>query len=375
MRCSRNCKLYTFYGLAAFNLVVLLLTHVIHPIDNAKSISDILRGKKLSSFHSNLKIYKPVLVTNISETSNVLTFDRFNLFPNKSNDYPIFPQFNLLLNPKDKCQNDDIVNKSSGIFLLVLVTSSRRNIQQRKVVRKTWASVESIEGKKIITLFMLGVKVGGGPSIMDPVMAESEKYGDIILGDFNDAYMNLTLKSIMGFKWTSMYCSSAKYVMKTDDDMFINLNYTVKYLAKLPENTKRFVMGHVISGSPIRNEKSKWYMSYELYPYNDYPPFASGTCYIMSNDVVLDTYVMSQRLRYLHLEDIFSALCWEKLGIVPRNHRGFKLYYVSYTYCHYTKLVSVHNVKINKMYDLWKKLNNDMARLSRYYCLFNGWFF
>ena len=40
---------------------------------------------------------------------------------------------------------------------------------------------------------------------------------------FQDIYYNLTLKTVMGLKWCSIYCNQAKYVMKTDDDIFVNI--------------------------------------------------------------------------------------------------------------------------------------------------------
>ena len=40
---------------------------------------------------------------------------------------------------------------------------------------------------------------------------------------FQDIYYNLTLKTVMGLKWTSIYCNQAKYIMKTDDDIFVNV--------------------------------------------------------------------------------------------------------------------------------------------------------
>ena len=40
---------------------------------------------------------------------------------------------------------------------------------------------------------------------------------------FQDIYYNLTLKTVMGLKWTSIYCNQAKYIMKTDDDIFVNI--------------------------------------------------------------------------------------------------------------------------------------------------------
>ncbi len=38
-----------------------------------------------------------------------------------------------------------------------------------------------------------------------------------------DTYHNLTLKTVMGLKWASIFCPQAKFVLKTDDDIYVNL--------------------------------------------------------------------------------------------------------------------------------------------------------
>ena len=39
-----------------------------------------------------------------------------------------------------------------------------------------------------------------------------------------DSYANLTIKSLMMLKWFSLSCNDrALYMMKTDDDMYVNL--------------------------------------------------------------------------------------------------------------------------------------------------------
>ena len=45
----------------------------------------------------------------------------------------------------------------------------------------------------------------------------------IQLAFFQDSYHNLTLKTVMGLKWVKDHCSQARFVMKTDDDIFVNL--------------------------------------------------------------------------------------------------------------------------------------------------------
>ena len=52
---------------------------------------------------------------------------------------------------------------------------------------------------------------------------ENQKFGDIIQGDFVDTYHNLSYKAIMGNLWAAEFCEQAEFVVKADDDMFIDL--------------------------------------------------------------------------------------------------------------------------------------------------------
>ena len=70
------------------------------------------------------------------------------------------------------------------------------------------------------------------------VSNESHEYGDIVQEDFIDTYANLTVKTLMLLKWFTENCADTQYVMKTDDDMYINL---VKLLQLVMAN--REIMG------------------------------------------------------------------------------------------------------------------------------------
>ena len=53
-------------------------------------------------------------------------------------------------------------------------------------------------------------------------MTEAINTNDIVIEDFEDTYLNLTLKSTFMLKWMLDQCSEAKFVMKVDDDMFVH---------------------------------------------------------------------------------------------------------------------------------------------------------
>ncbi|NWU70488.1 B3GT5 galactosyltransferase, partial [Pterocles burchelli] len=70
---------------------------------------------------------------------------------------------------------------------------------------------------------------------------------------------------------------------------------------------------------PIRKIKSKWYVSREEYPGNTYPPFCSGTGYVLSTDVASQIYSVSESVPFIKLEDVFIGLCLDKLKIHPEE--------------------------------------------------------
>ena len=68
-------------------------------------------------------------------------------------------------------------------------------------------------------------------SLQNVINKENEAYHDIVQGDFVDHYKNLSYKAIMGKLWVSEFCEQAEFVVKTDDDMYIDL-YEVYYLTR-----------------------------------------------------------------------------------------------------------------------------------------------
>ena len=59
--------------------------------------------------------------------------------------------------------------------------------------------------------------------MQENIAKENEEHHDIVQGDFLDTYRNLSYKNIMGKLWVSQFCEQAEFVVKTDDDQFIDL--------------------------------------------------------------------------------------------------------------------------------------------------------
>ena len=152
-------------------------------------------------------------------------------------------------------------------------------------------------------VFLLGTTED--QSQQQKVRQEWETYGDIVQGVFHDSYHNLTYKNIFGLLWVSNFCEQAEFVVKTDDDMYVDMyevfpltnrykNHTVWHVSNIlyfqlfyfqAFISRKFLLCPVFRDlEVIRNSSSKWFVSYEEIDKATqiYPPTCTGWFYILT---------------------------------------------------------------------------------------------
>lgn len=143
-------------------------------------------------------------------------------------------QANIYVITSEKYLNDKSKFQLTLIYcylisgLLILITSAPTNHDRRLAIRQTWGHYAS--RRDIALAFVLGVT--DIISIENMLDAEFNMYNDIIRGRFIDTYDNLTLKTMTMLEWIETHCSRAEYVLKTDDDMFINVPRLLSFIDK-----------------------------------------------------------------------------------------------------------------------------------------------
>lgn len=91
------------------------------------------------------------------------------------------------------------------------------------------------------------------------MLDESMKYGDVIVENFIDMYYNLTLKSIMLLKWVKFNCPTARYIMKVDDDVYLNVENVFKIVGSEESVATNVLLGKLYTTErPDRRLDSKW---------------------------------------------------------------------------------------------------------------------
>ncbi|XP_038200267.1 beta-1,3-galactosyltransferase 5-like [Arvicola amphibius] len=260
-------------------------------------------------------------------------------------------------------QLPDIDCKQKPPFLVLLVTSSHKQLEARMAIRKTWGREAEIHGRHVKTFFLLGAS--DSTDEMNATAQEGKQHRDIIQKDFKDVYYNLTLKTLMGMEWVHHFCPQAAFVMKTDSDMFVNVGYLTELLLK-KNKTSRFFTGYIMSHYiPIRETISKWFVSKFEYPWDRYPPFCSGTGYVFSSDVASKVYYVSESVPFLKLEDVFVGLCLAKLKIQPEELHTEPTFFpggLSFSVCRFRKIVTCHSLTPQNLLFYWQILENSQKK-------------
>ena len=257
----------------------------------------------------------------------------------------------LLVSPVCDAQSEDSV-------LVILVTSAPENFQQRKAIRNTWgrrrhvseALNEKLKGtsQPWRTIFMIGST--SNMSLQVQIQEEARKEGDILLGDFIDSYRNLTVKVQQGLCWALRNCN-ANYVLKTDDDCFVNTELFSQFLEKHNKHSTKLYAGFSMKSlDVIRNPLNKWHVSRSSYPGRSYPPYASGTGYVVSRDVLQAMVQAAPDVQYFPMEDAYTGVLASTIGVRLRDTSRFVLNNVNWGVCNYLYLLVIHQVTPEQQY-------------------------
>ncbi|KAM3935940.1 beta-1,3-galactosyltransferase 5 isoform 1-T2 [Leptodactylus fuscus] len=244
-------------------------------------------------------------------------------------------------------------------FLVLLVTTTQGQKEAREAIRQTWGKERLIQGKRVVTYFLLGSKEIESAKERSELDQESDTYNDIIQRNFIDTYYNLTIKTIMGLEWITHHCPQASYVMKTDSDMFINTFYLVDLLLKKNQTSNFFTGILKPNDSPIRNIFSKWYISKREYPGEKYPPFCSGTGYVFSIDVAQKVYNISPTTPFFKLEDVYIGICLDRLKIPLQKLHSKPTFFAErlpFSVCKYRNIVTSHEILPHEILLYWDAL-------------------
>ena len=205
------------------------------------------------------------------------------------------------------------------IVIGVLSGAGGDGLSKRNSIRSTWAY------RKQNVFFIVA-----GP--WSNIEYEYNRFGDLLWIDKEEIYITET--SVLTFKTETfvavMYNTFMKdddnhvsFLFKADDDSYVDLEKLYRALLYEPEhrNYRLDYWGKCNEGGwkPHRDETNKWFISYEIYPEPEYPPFCQGAGIAMSKHF-LDCAVgldHVSNVRYQPNEDVAIGLLAERCNVKP----------------------------------------------------------
>ncbi|KAF5284584.1 hypothetical protein FQR65_LT02410 [Abscondita terminalis] len=170
-------------------------------------------------------------------------------------------------------------SNNTNLLAVILVTSYLGDVEIRSAMRRAFP-MEKLQEFSIRRIFLLGLAPSDKYTSQAAIYNENKRFGDLLQGNFVEAYKNLTYKHMMGIYWAAMNCYQAKYVIKMDDDTVVNM-HRLEYLLRTVELPKKLLAGYILKDlKPIRKKPNKWYITRKEYKNEYYPTFLSGWFYI-----------------------------------------------------------------------------------------------
>ncbi|XP_067660447.1 beta-1,3-galactosyltransferase 1-like [Haliotis asinina] len=129
---------------------------------------------------------------------------------------------------------------------------------------------------------------------------------------------------MIAINWINDNCLQARYVVKADDDMFVNIFMVVEYVLPTIYKKQRTVVCHYKKRGTsviVRDPKDKWFVPPDVLPdKTTFPDFCSGYVVIMTVDSIPLLFESSFQAPLISIDDVYM------FGILPMFSR--KLNYV-----------------------------------------------
>ena len=229
---------------------------------------------------------------------------------------------------KNICRYCETSGEQYSYIIVACIPTKMNNFDNRQTARQTWLNATIYSGDKtslrLTHVFVMG-KSAVESQLQKQIEEESAIYGDIVQTDFIDSYANLSIKSFALLKWALNFCPCAMYILKIDDDVFVNtfqlfrlvdsihfnrlvlssaiLNNLLLNQSTIDLSINTSIYCHVKRHSPVlRITRNAVPMS--VYKEEFYPPFCSGYAYLMKRDALEAIYSKALKSSYFINEDV-----------------------------------------------------------------------
>ena len=213
---------------------------------------------------------------------------------------PPSQDFRYITRNEHLCSSQDTTPQ---IFIAIVSTPS--NYHRRNLIRKTYGSTGLWRSTDFMKIgFLLGST--GDNKTQQDINEENSLHSDIIQQDFHDSYRNLTYKAVMFLHWTIHYCNSARWVLKVDDDVMLDVFQLLQTLDMLHVSKNRLIICNLSEfAKVVREGDEKWRVDESVLKSRFYPPYCPGGAVVFSPEVLHDLYQASFYVPFISVDDAY----------------------------------------------------------------------
>ena len=250
----------------------------------------------------------------------------------------------------------------SAPLLFIGILSGQKNVLRRLAIRETLFQHPLVLNKLIAVKFFLGCSSPTYTSCAD----EETVYEDIVfILNHRDAYRQISKKSLAIITYAAKN-TEAKFIMKMDDDSFIIPDRLLGSFTCIPKDVS-FLWGNIaVNNRPERDSSISWYLTYEEYSWDFFPPFAFGAGYAVDRKIADFILKNENNLPILPLEDVATGLYVEKA-----RSAGLKVVYMhafgvsNFRSYHCGAIVVTHYVTPEEYRCMWRRYH---VEKKKYWC-------
>lgn len=149
---------------------------------------------------------------------------------------------------------------------------------------------------------------------------ELSEHCDLLVGNFEDTYFNLTLKMYHTYQWAARFCQPYKPVFVfIDDDYAFNTEKLVKFIkSKKPAERDKFSYGLAMAANPVHRANSnapQWAFSKKEIPWPRHVKQLLGIYNIYGYPLVNDMALGMHFTKPIPIDDTWLAMVQWKLGM------------------------------------------------------------
>ena len=133
--------------------------------------------------------------------------------------------------------------------------------------------------------------------------------------DVIESYKNVTWKLRTAFEYISHF--DIKYIVKSDDDVYINLPRLAKYLTKTPSLPRTIYGGFTYTGTVVRDISHRHFVAMSDFAEYYYPLFCKGSMVILSGDLINPLVNALSNVKPFNIDDAYLGITLNRMGISP----------------------------------------------------------